>query len=182
MSDWRHKRSVKRRYDFTAKMYDARYAEEQEAKYRVALACVEPEGLVLDVGCGTGLFFQHVHQEAANIVGIDASKNLLHLAFERAKTMENVSLVQADADHLPFQGDTFDEVFAFTVLQNMPNPIATLKELHRTARTGADVTVTGLKKTFLVDKLKELLSAAKLRLVSMLEEENLACYVALTVK
>jgi ubiquinone/menaquinone biosynthesis C-methylase UbiE len=76
----------------------------------------------------------------------------------------------------------FDAVFAFTVLQNMPSPLETLTELRRTARRGAAVTVTGLKKAFSIDTLKQLLCHAGLRLVSVKDEEKLKCYVALSLK
>jgi ubiquinone/menaquinone biosynthesis C-methylase UbiE len=162
-------------------MYETRYAEEQEAKYQAALAMAKLKGSVLDVGCGTGLFLRHL-LIAKSVVGVDVSKNLLLLALERAKLRGNVNLVQADADHLPFKRNMFDEVFAFTVLQNMPNPLETLRELRRTARGGAAVTVTGLKKTFSLETLKELLYRAGLRLVSVKEKEELKCYVALSLK
>lgn len=178
MSSWKHKRSVKRRYDLTANMYDERYAEEQEAKYQAALASTAPTGGVLDVGCGTGLFFRHVSSKVKGVVGVDVSKGLLRLANERARSLGNVNVVQADADHLPFKDDVFDEVFTFTVLQNMPNPSETLKELRRIAREGAAVTVTGLKKTFSVEGLKKLLVGAGFRFVSVKNDDKLKCYLA----
>ena len=47
------------RYDVTAEMYDERYADEQQRKYKKALENVNVTGkTVLDVGCGSGLFFQ----------------------------------------------------------------------------------------------------------------------------
>lgn len=163
-------------------MYDERYGEEQEAKYKTALVGVKPRGLVLDVGCGTGLFSNHVASEAEKVVGVDFSKELLLKAKERAETLENVDLVQADADHLPFRNDLFDVVFAFTMLQNMPKPLETLRETHRIARKGAVVMVTGLKKAVSLKALKELLVVARFRAVSVKDEPNLKCYVASSLK
>jgi ubiquinone/menaquinone biosynthesis C-methylase UbiE len=163
-------------------MYDARYAEEQEAKYHAALADTKPTGLVLDLGCGTGLLFSHVSLESENVVGIDISKKLLLQARERAKKLRNVDVIQADADHLPFENDCFDAVFAFTVLQNMPKPLETLMEIRRTARDYAVVTVTGLKKTFSTKALEKLLRHAGLHVVSVKDEKKLKCYVASSIK
>ncbi len=182
MSGWKRKRTVKRRYDLTASMYDARYKEEQEVKYQAALANSKPTGLVLDMGCGTGLFFNHVSEKTVEVVGVDISKLLLQQARARAKKLGNVNVVQADGDYLPFKSDLFDEVFAFTVLQNMPKPSETLAELRRIAREGAAVTVTGLKKTFCVENLRELICGADLGLVSVKGDETLKCYVAFSVK
>jgi ubiquinone/menaquinone biosynthesis C-methylase UbiE len=171
-----------RRYDLTAKIYDTRYAEEQAAKYDAASECLMIGGNVLDVGCGTGLLFKHVAAEADNVVGADVSKQLLFLARERARIFLNVSLVQADADFLPFRDDFFNVVFAFTVLQNMPKPKETLHEIRRVAKCGVPVVVTGLKKAFSLKTYEELLQNAGLRVVSIKDDDCVKCYVAISLK
>jgi len=171
-----------RRYDLTAGMYDTRYAEEQEAKYKAALENVKPAGTVLDVGCGTGLFFKHVVDETETVVGVDSSMKLLLEARKHARNWRRVHLVQADADHLPFNEDFFDVVLAFTVLQNMPKPLSTLKELWRVAKPEAHVIVTGLKKVFSPASLQEMLESAGLSQVSIIDENSLMCFVAFSLK
>ena len=163
-------------------MYDARYSEEQEAKYHAALTSIKPTGLVLDVGCGTGLLFSHVALQSRQVVGVDISKKLLLQAKERIDKPRNVELVQADADNLPFRNDLFNSVFAFTVLQNMPKPNETLMEIRRSAARGACVVVTGLKKVFSTEALTNLLHNAGFQVVSVKDERNLKCYVALGCK
>lgn len=182
MSSWTKKRRVRRSYDSTAGMYDARYKDEQEAKYQAALTSMKPTGLVLDVGCGTGLMFSHVAWEAETVVGVDVSKNLLLQAKKHVENLRNLDLVQADADHLPFKNGLFNAVFAFTVLQNMPKPLETLVEIRRTAAKDACVVVTGLKKVFSAKALTKLLHDAHFRAVTVKDEENLKCYVAFGLK
>jgi ubiquinone/menaquinone biosynthesis C-methylase UbiE len=173
-----------RRYDLTAEMYDVRYAEEQAVKYKAALEHLNivRHGKVLDVGCGTGLLFSNVAAEAETVVGVDISSKLLRQAKERARDFQNVHLVQADADHLPFKNDHFSVVFAFTVLQNMPKPLETLSEIKRIAEQGASVVVTGLKKAFSLEAFRALLQDAGLRVVSLEDADALKCYVAVTVR
>jgi ubiquinone/menaquinone biosynthesis C-methylase UbiE len=171
-----------RRYDLTAKIYDMRYADEQEAKYKAALHAIVISGAVLDIGCGTGLLFNHVARQAENVVGVDVSKQLLLMARERAEAFRNVHLIQADADHLPFEKGCFNVVFAFTVLQNMPKSMETVKEISRTAMQGAPVVVTGLKKTFSLETFRELFQHAGLPAVSIEDADSLRCYVAVSRK
>jgi ubiquinone/menaquinone biosynthesis C-methylase UbiE len=180
VSEWKQKRSVMRRYDLTAHLYDARYAEEQEAKYKIALENVKITGnsLILDVGCGTGLLFSHVAAEAEAVVGVDVSGGVLLQAREHAQNFRSVHLVQADADRLPFRNACFSVVFAFTVLQNMPKPSETLMEIRRTAMHDAFVVVTGLKKAFSLEAFGALLREAGLRAVSLRDDGFLECYVA----
>jgi ubiquinone/menaquinone biosynthesis C-methylase UbiE len=183
LSKWQQKRRVMQRYDVTAEMYDVRYAEEQEAKYKAALAGLNVAGAVLDVGCGTGLLFSHVAAQAETVVGVDVSRKLLLQARERAKNFRNAHLVQADADHLPFKSECFAVVFAFTVLQNMPKPAETLTEIKRTAKQhGGAIVVTGLKKAFSLEAFGALLRQAGLRVVSLKDDAVLKCHVAVSVR
>jgi ubiquinone/menaquinone biosynthesis C-methylase UbiE len=180
LNAWKQKRKVMRRYDVTADMYDRRYAEEQEAKYLAAWNFVTTEGSVLDVGCGAGLLFSQVAEKADCLVGIDISKRLLFRGKPRAQEFKNVHLVQADADYLPFKGGVFHMVVTFTLLQNMPKPSTTLHEILRVANDKATIVVTGLKKAFSLDIFQELLSDVGLHLVSMIDNDVLKCYVAVT--
>jgi ubiquinone/menaquinone biosynthesis C-methylase UbiE len=170
------------RYDITAETYEARYAEEQEAKYKTALTGLNVAGAVLDAGCGTGLLFNHIAAQAEAVVGVDVSGKLLFKAKERAKSFRNSHVVQADADHLPFKDECFAVVFAFTVLQNMPKQAETLTELKRAAKRNGAIVVTGLKKTFSLEAFEALLQQAGLRVVSIKDDAALKCYVAVSVQ
>ncbi|MFB3887871.1 MAG: class I SAM-dependent methyltransferase [Candidatus Bathyarchaeia archaeon] len=184
VSTWSRKRAVKRRYDLTAQMYDERYSEEQEAKYQAALQCLSlsRDSAVLDVGCGTGLFFRHAIEKAKALVGVDISRTLLLKARDRAKACGNIYVVQADADHLPFRDAFFRSVFVFTVLQNMPKPVETLREAKRALRQDGSLVVTGLKKAISLKALGRMLTRAGLRVVFFKDDEALRCYVTVNVK
>jgi ubiquinone/menaquinone biosynthesis C-methylase UbiE len=182
MNQWKQKRSVMRRYDLTAEMYDARYAEEQEAKYKAVLAELNVSGMVLDVGCGSGLLFSHVSAQAEEVVGIDVSGKLLLKARECTRNFRNEHVVQADADHLPFRSKLFAAVFAFTVLQNMPKPTETLIELKRTAKRDGIIVVSGLKKAFSLEDFGAVLQQAGLRVIYIKDDSHLKCYVAVSVQ
>jgi len=180
MNKWKQKREIIRRYDLTAQMYDGRYGEEQEAKYEVAMEGLHASShsLILDVGCGTGLFFTHVAEKAKAIVGVDISSELLAKAKERARNFCNVHLVRGDADHLPFKKHAFTAASAFTLLQNMPKPLITLKEIKRTIKPNGLIVVTGLKKVFSLTAFEQLLKTAGLSLISIRDDDFLKCYVA----
>ncbi len=164
-------------------MYDARYTEEQEAKYKRALETtkINCDAFVLDVGCGTGLLFSHI-AKAQVVVGIDLSRSLLTKAKERASKQPNVHTIQADVDHLPFRNDCFDVIFAFTVLQNFPKPLKALDEMKRVAKVTAQIVVTGLKKAFPLHAFADLLEQAGLRIVFFADDEALKCYVSVNYK
>jgi ubiquinone/menaquinone biosynthesis C-methylase UbiE len=177
---WKEKQRIMQRYDATAEGYNELHGEEQEAKYQNALQNLplNQEDAVLDVGCGSGLLFPHVVDKAGLVVGVDLSGELLKKAQVTAKSFPNVSVVQADADHLPFIETVFGAVFSFTVLQNMPNPQITLQEWKRVTKVGGCLVVTGLKKAFPLDKFLDVLEESGLRLACFVDEDDLKCYVA----
>ena len=179
MAAWKEKRKIMGRYNTTAESYNEQYEDEQRRKYRKALENVEVNGKnLLDVGCGSGLFFQEVAGDAHIIVGIDVSLKLLRKAKSQAKKLPAVFVVQADADHLPFRDNFFGGIFVFTVLQNMPQPAQTLTELKRLAAVGSRVVATGLKKTYALDKFMDLLEDSGMQIEEFIDEEVINCYIA----
>jgi ubiquinone/menaquinone biosynthesis C-methylase UbiE len=179
LASWKDKRKIMQRYDVTSEMYDERYSQEQQRKYKKALENVIIYGkTVLDVGCGSGLFFKEVATQASMVVGVDISRKLLIKAREQSLAFSNVVVLQADADHLPFRDGLFGAVFAFTVLQNVPKPAETLIELKRVVEKDNRFVVTGLKKAFPLTSFIDLLDASKLQVVAFVDDEAINCYVA----
>ena len=183
MSEWDKKRDVMQRYDLTAHIYDRRYAEEQTAKIEAVMESItmEKEGLVLDVGCGTGLLFEYAANKAKAIGGLDISRETLLQAKKRAKKFANVHLILADADNMPLKEDVFSHVFALTLIQNTPNPFKTLNEIKRVSKQNAGIVVTGLKKKFPIKTFKRLLHDAGLGVIAV-KSESLNCYVVVCTK
>ena len=78
----------------------------------------------------------HFEAQASLVVGVDVSRKLLLKAKEQARALQNVFILRADADHLPFRNDFFEGVFAFTILQNRPKPSETLGESKIVEKAG----------------------------------------------
>jgi ubiquinone/menaquinone biosynthesis C-methylase UbiE len=183
LSGWTKKRQVKECYDTTSDSYNEQYADEQDAKYKAAQKTLNnPQvyGNVLDVGCGSGLFFTEIAGKAQTVVGVDVSRSLLFKAQTQAKPFGNVHVIQADADHLPFKPQVFDAIFCFTVLQNMPAPNETLLEFKRQTQLDGKIVVTGLKKAFELTAFLDLFEDVELRLLEFIDDDTLKCYIAVT--
>lgn len=159
---WGLKREIIRHYDRLARVYDSLYGDEQKAKIESILKVLRlrPGDTVLDVGCGTGLLTGYVAGKVNHLVGIDLSGKSLKVAAERSRRLGikgNVSLIKADADGLPFRDNTFSLIFALTLLQNVPEPRKTLREISRVAEEDSMFAVTGLKKHFTAESFDGLL-------------------------
>ncbi len=172
------------RYDATAHLYDMRYMKEQEAKYSAALENMKVRelGCVLDAGCGTGLFFNYITDKADIIVGLDISKKTLLVAKKNVVKLSNVHLICADMDNIPLREHIFDHVFAFTVLQNSPDPVNTVKTLGSFAKDNALFVVSGMKKAFSARDFEALLLDAGLKVNMFIDEHDLKCYVAVCTR
>jgi ubiquinone/menaquinone biosynthesis C-methylase UbiE len=183
MSEWNQKRRVMHRYNLTAHIYETRYAEEQAAKIKAALEAItiKKYSVVLDAGCGTGILFDYIANQAKTIIALDISKKILSEAKNRAKKFRNIHLILADADNMPLKQKAFTHVFGITLLQNMPKPAKTLNEIKRIAKARAEIIVTGMKKTFILKQFESLLRNSGFRIVS-LKFEGLICYVAICVQ
>jgi SAM-dependent methyltransferase len=153
LTGWKEKRAIMQRYDMTAEGYDELHSQEQKSKYDAALKNWKVTfGFVLDVGCGSGLFFQEVSSQAEIVVGIDISHKLLLKAQERAKESENVFVLKA-----------------------------TLLELRRIVGVDGRLVVTALKKAFALPAFMDLLEVAGFRVIEFVDDETLKCYVTVLV-
>ena len=173
-----------RRYDQSARVYDAQYHEEQDAKIRTVMEnlTLNRDSIALDVGCGTGLLFEHVAEKTKFTMSTDSSRGLLKEAKKKARRYENIALVLADADNMPFSKHTFDAVFAITLLQNMPNAVATLNEIERVSTSDATIVVSGLRKAFTEDEFSKMLKRADLEVAVLKLDEQHREYIAVCFK
>lgn len=174
------KLSVMNRYDSMGwRLYEECYRSEQVPKLSECLRWLEAMGygVILDLGCGTGLSVETLSSEPAALVGLDFSRGMVVKARERFRKPWT-HLVLSDADYPPFRHGVFHGALVVTLLNNMPNPERTVERLVRVLRRGSRVAVTGLKKSFTVGRLREILERCGLAVHRILDGE-LRDYVAL---
>ncbi len=177
----RTKREVAKAYDaLGGRIYDLRYTEEQECKYKALLERVQSEtsDIALDVGCGTGLLLNRLRSRN---VGVDISQTLISAARIGVRTHPNNELVQADAENLPFREATFHKIYSVTLIQNTPNPEKTIVEMMRVRRRGSKLAITALKKGFTKDQFTSLLRSTGLEPVEFVFDEELKDWIALVL-
>ena len=113
----------------------ARWERKHGAELRRKLLA-EARGRVLELGVGTGQSFPH-YPEVDALVGIEPSEPMLRRARERAvESGRDVTLVEASAEELPFEDDSFDTVVTMAVLCTVDDPERSLEEIRRVLRPG----------------------------------------------
>jgi demethylmenaquinone methyltransferase/2-methoxy-6-polyprenyl-1,4-benzoquinol methylase len=97
-----------------------------------------PGDEVLDVATGTGAVARELlRQKGCAVVGVDQSPEMLAVAREQLPA--TVKLVEASAEHLPFEDASFDALTVTYLLRYVDDPAATLAELARVVRSGGTV-------------------------------------------
>src|SRR3989338_7375925 len=87
---------------------------------------------ILDNGCGTGNLIDCLKPEnQSKMVGSDISWGMLARGKKRSH-----SVVQADSQQLPFKSNSFDTVFARSLLHHLPNPDLGVQETARVLNQG----------------------------------------------
>ncbi len=102
-----------------------------------------PESVVLDVATGTAaVALELVRQKGCSVVGVDQSPEMLDAARRRiqlAAATQQVRLVEASAESLPFGDDSFDGLTFTYLLRYVDDPGAALRELARVVKPGGTV-------------------------------------------
>lgn len=105
---------------------------------------------LLEIGCGSGrdseLLLDRIKnissRNASNFVVSDLSMPMLEFAEERIRGRHgscNVRFCRFSADDIPFEDNTFDCIFSFGILSDLPDISTTLREISRVAKSGAVV-------------------------------------------
>lgn len=124
------------RYDFATKALslggDARW------KRRLIEALPGRAGACLDLACGTGdvAFLLAAKFPAAQIEGLDLSREMLAVAGRRKTLGDRIRLVEGDLDLLPQPSASVDVVTGAYALRNAPDLRQALSEIHRVLTPG----------------------------------------------
>jgi len=106
-------------------------------RFLVSRLPVGPDDVVLDVATGTAaVALELVRQKGCDVVGVDQSPEMLAEARRRLLT-KHVRLVEASAQELPFEGESFDGLTSAYLLRYLDDLPAGLRELARVLRRGA---------------------------------------------
>jgi ubiquinone/menaquinone biosynthesis C-methylase UbiE len=100
-----------------------------------------PGGTVLEIGCGTGAGIQVILRQfdAAHVYGIDLDPLQIERARRRLQGKHysaRVTLMQGDAEKLPFETGSFDAVFDFGALHHVPEWQKSIAEIRRVFKAG----------------------------------------------
>jgi ubiquinone/menaquinone biosynthesis C-methylase UbiE len=99
---------------------------------------LETDGLVLDVGCGTGYMLETLNAIGYQSVGIDRRAEGLTIA---KRNFRDAKLIQADVTQIPLANEQIAAAILLDVIEHVDD-YALLCELHRLLEAGSIVIIT----------------------------------------
>jgi len=124
----------------TAEWYAANYGEYATNRLAVEALELEPDSLVVDVGCGTGSALRHAAATITQgrLIGVDPVPRMIELARERTASHPSAPRIEfrlGSAEDLPVDDAAADVVLAFDSFDHWQGRARGLREIRRILRS-----------------------------------------------
>jgi ubiquinone/menaquinone biosynthesis C-methylase UbiE len=121
---------------------DPDHADESSSWYQIVLKFLPPvkDKRILEIACGRGGFSRLLGSRGASVCGADFSASAVSIAKERLRrdpsAADRINYVQADAQNMHFEGNSFDIVVSCETIEHVPDPLAAVREMYRVCKPG----------------------------------------------
>ncbi len=101
----------------------------------------EKHEILVDIGCGTGIFLDYLHKDFKVGIGIDNCKEMVDFAKKRHKK-RNIKYIIGKGDVLPLADNSADFVLSMGVLENIKDKKKHINESLRVLKKGGILFLT----------------------------------------
>jgi ubiquinone/menaquinone biosynthesis C-methylase UbiE len=131
------------RYDLWFETPLGRLIKGYESKLLLEMLTPEPGEVILDAGCGTGIFTADVLKTGARVVGLELALAMLRRALTKfpGRTFKPVI---GDIRRLPFADASFDKTISITAIEFIQDARVAVEELFRVTKSGGFIVVATL--------------------------------------
>lgn len=105
------------------------------------LVGTEPIDVILEVGCGSGNLLFEGGLPARTVVGVDFSVPALRFCLSR-RTDARFHFARSVGERLPIRDHSVDLVILIEVIEHLPDPALTLRQIARVLRPGGRLVMT----------------------------------------
>ncbi len=114
-----------------------------EAELMLDLLKPKQGEIILDAGCGTGIFTTDILSSGSQVIGLDISLPILIQAIKKLKEYP-FWIILGDMLNLPFPESSFDKVVSVTALEFVEDAKGAIGELFRITKRGGCIVVATL--------------------------------------
>jgi SAM-dependent methyltransferase len=123
----------------TAEWYAEKYGEYATNRITVDALALDPDSVIVDVGCGTGAALRRAaeHVPRGKLIGVDPIPRMLEIAKERTASHPNrdrIEFRRGSAADLPCDDSSADVILAFDSFDHWPDKQLGLVEIRRVLR------------------------------------------------
>jgi len=113
------------------------------------------DSIILDAGCGAGVFAREAMKRGYRVVGIDSSRGMVEKAARvcYAESGRNAQFLQGDVQCLPFKDSSFDLIVCLGVISYFRSEEKALSELSRVLKPCGTLIVSIVNRAHLVHYL-----------------------------
>jgi ubiquinone/menaquinone biosynthesis C-methylase UbiE/DNA-binding transcriptional ArsR family regulator len=116
-----------------------------DAALVAVITALSNNGVIMDIGCGTGSLLQALSESGRELVGVDQSARMLQQAAEKtAPARGRIQFRFGDAEHLPAKDGEIGIAVLNMVLHHLPLPAQGLKEAARVLTAGGNLVIAEL--------------------------------------
>jgi methionine biosynthesis protein MetW len=126
-----------------AEIYHRDFSAGLSGKYQRVYDLIPPNSRVLELGCSTGYFADHLIKKCATVVAVDADPFSIDACQERGIPAFQFDLSSGEIDRFLADHAPFDAVVAMDVLEHLARPQDVLARLHRLMDRNGRLIVTG---------------------------------------
>lgn len=93
---------------------------------------LDPESVVLDLGCGTGTKAFEIADDVNKVLGVDISSKMIAMAERKAVRLgpSNVVFLNTDIFDKRLEKGSFDQVLAFNVIHYLEGPAKVMRRIN----------------------------------------------------
>lgn len=112
--------------------------------FRAIAGLLDDEWTVADLGCGTGAMTAILAPHVKQVIGVDASEEMLDAAKARLASATNIDFRKGSLEALPIFPDSADAATLMLVLHHLPSPAQALSEAGRILKPGGRVLIVDM--------------------------------------
>jgi ubiquinone/menaquinone biosynthesis C-methylase UbiE len=114
-----------------------------ESKLVLRMLTPGPGEVILDAGCGTGIFTTEILETGARVVGLELAFDMLRRAMTKCPGQTFQSVI-GDMQRIPFADDSFHKAISITAIEFIQDARIAVAELFRVTKAGGCIVVATL--------------------------------------